>query len=475
MTLNLNDLRLFVEIVEHQGILRAGRALGLPKSTISRRLAGLEEQLKARLVVRAGDTFTLTAAGRETFALAQRMVDAARVAEEQLLASASKAAGQVLISVSPMLAAMLQPGIAALSRSHPGLSLYVDVSDRQTEPLGDGPDLYLRAHAWPLRDSALIQRRICRTPMILAGFPGIAADELADVATIGLLAFGLDPQQIEWPLIASDGRRQTLRLRPRVISSAPDVLIELAEAEAGIVLAPESTLRPALQAGALVRILPDWTGPAVAVTLLSPPRHGMNLGAGCRRPARPLHQRLRGRDHRALRGRHRPRDRRRADVGRRDPRPHRGRSRQPAVGCADLQRLLHLPHARPAGRADARGGACEPRQPQRDRPTYLPENRSWFPIGLAASCVMLYRTDLVDQPPATFADLADPRFNGQFGMADPAVAAPAYPCVAQFFESLGDEGARRTCSPATSRTGCGCSAPTDRPGGRSRRARSRWR
>jgi ABC-type Fe3+ transport system substrate-binding protein len=74
--------------------------------------------------------------------------------------------------------------------------------------------------------------------------------------------------------------------------------------------------------------------------------------------------------------------------------------------------------------------------------TYLPENRSWFPIGLAASCVMLYRTDLVDQPPATFADLADPRFNGQFGMADPAVAAPAYPCVAQFFESLGDEGAR---------------------------------
>ncbi|WP_169310734.1 ABC transporter substrate-binding protein [Cereibacter changlensis] len=72
---------------------------------------------------------------------------------------------------------------------------------------------------------------------------------------------------------------------------------------------------------------------------------------------------------------------------------------------------------------------------------FLPESRGWFPIGLTASCVMAYRPDLVETPPATFADLADPRFNGAFGMADPAVAAPAYPCVAQFFHSMGQEGA----------------------------------
>ena len=74
--------------------------------------------------------------------------------------------------------------------------------------------------------------------------------------------------------------------------------------------------------------------------------------------------------------------------------------------------------------------------------TYLAGNGSWFPIGLAASCVMLYRTDLVDTPPEQFPDLADPRFEGMFGMADPAVAAPAYPCVAAFFETMGEDAAK---------------------------------
>ncbi|MFN3615903.1 MAG: ABC transporter substrate-binding protein [Rubrimonas sp.] len=73
---------------------------------------------------------------------------------------------------------------------------------------------------------------------------------------------------------------------------------------------------------------------------------------------------------------------------------------------------------------------------------FLPENRSWFPIGLVASCVMLYRNDLVDNPPARFEDLADARFNGLFGMADPAVAAPAYPCVASFFHDMGEDDAK---------------------------------
>jgi ABC-type Fe3+ transport system substrate-binding protein len=73
---------------------------------------------------------------------------------------------------------------------------------------------------------------------------------------------------------------------------------------------------------------------------------------------------------------------------------------------------------------------------------YLADGGAWFPIGLAASCVMLYRTDLVEEPPRDFADLADPRFEGQFVMADPAVAAPAYPCVAAFFGTMGSDVAQ---------------------------------
>jgi DNA-binding transcriptional LysR family regulator len=115
MSLNLNDLRLFFEIVENRGILRAARALGLPKSTISRRLSGLEEQLKSRLVHRSGDVFALTAAGELAYALARRVVDAARQAEEQLLSAQQQVAGQVVVSVSPMLVADAAEAIALLT------------------------------------------------------------------------------------------------------------------------------------------------------------------------------------------------------------------------------------------------------------------------------------------------------------------------------------------------------------------------
>lgn len=67
----------------------------------------------------------------------------------------------------------------------------------------------------------------------------------------------------------------------------------------------------------------------------------------------------------------------------------------------------------------------------------LPANGSWFPVGATGSCALAYRTDLVDTPPSEYADLADPRYEGRIGQADPAVAAPAYPCVSELFWQLG--------------------------------------
>lgn len=72
----------------------------------------------------------------------------------------------------------------------------------------------------------------------------------------------------------------------------------------------------------------------------------------------------------------------------------------------------------------------------------VPPTRAWMPAGTTASCVLTYRTDLVDNPPRNVADLAEPRFKGQIGQADPAVAAPAYPCVAWMHYSMGMDEAR---------------------------------
>jgi ABC-type Fe3+ transport system substrate-binding protein len=72
----------------------------------------------------------------------------------------------------------------------------------------------------------------------------------------------------------------------------------------------------------------------------------------------------------------------------------------------------------------------------------VPEDSAWMPVGSIASCVIAYRTDRVKTPPASFSDLTDAAYKGEIGQADPAVAAPSYPCVAAQHHSMGIESAR---------------------------------
>ena len=529
MSLNLNDLRLFFEIVENRGILRAARALGLPKSTISRRLSGLEEQLKSRLVHRSGDVFALTAAGELTYALARRVVEAARQAEEQLLSAHRQVAGQVVVSVSPMLAADAAEAIALLICAHPGLAVHLEITERLPEASGDGPDLYLRAHCGALRDSTLIQRRVCRTPLVLVASPGTHLSDPDEILTHGFLAFGAEAGLTDWTLRREERSDFILNSRPRVTSTDVTALLALAEAQAGVLLIPEAAARAALAEGRLTHVLPQWQGEAVAVTLLSPPRHAMNLGL--RRTADTIAAVVKARilgvpiaegvvpelrteavtklSRRPGSDEMRPSLARPATDNEGDPAmtPIQKLIGSAALGAAaslaspslaqdatgplvlytnDFEGVITERFESDTGReidvVQMSGGellariAAESANPQWDvlifngsytfemldrqgqlmrdvapanlenlneiGRSYLAENGSWFPIGLAASCVMLYRTDLVETPPTQFADLADPRFEGMFGMADPAVAAPAYPCVAAFFEMMGEDAAK---------------------------------
>ena len=72
----------------------------------------------------------------------------------------------------------------------------------------------------------------------------------------------------------------------------------------------------------------------------------------------------------------------------------------------------------------------------------VPENKCFYPTGAHAAGVLVYRTDVYDETtaPKAFSELTDERFAGQVGMADPGVAAPAYPLAAYFMDSLGMEG-----------------------------------
>lgn len=529
--LDLNDLRLFVHIVDHQGILRAARALCLPKSTISRRLAALEESLRDRLIVRSGEDFALTPKGAEVYALGLAMVEAASRAEERLMDARRTIGGSVCLSASSLVAPLLPALVADLAAEHPRLSLAVEIAERDADRIGDGFDLVLRAHHWSLRDSALVQRRVARNPTIVVASPDrLARDgrpgKPADLLDADVLAFGL-PGAAPTPFRDARGEEETLALAPRLLTASVPTLREAALAGAGLALLPEMAVREDLAAGRLARVLPAFVGPSVALTLLSPPRRLMS--ATTRLVADRLAEAVKA----AALGRGVPR------MGSPVPVPHPRSVVEPssaapnpvvpvaedgldpeaettmnpilrAVGAAalstglaggalaqdstgplvlytnDFEGVITERFEADTGReidvVQMSGGellariAAEASNPQWDvlifngsyvmhgldlqgqlmrdvKPanldnldalgrSFLPESLAWFPIGLSASCVMLYRTDLVETPPAAFEDLADARFNGMVGMADPAVAAPAYPCVAQFFHERGFEEAQ---------------------------------
>jgi DNA-binding transcriptional LysR family regulator/ABC-type Fe3+ transport system substrate-binding protein len=539
--IDLNDLRLFARIAEHKGIIKAGRALNLPKSTISRRLAALEERLKCRLIIRSGEEFALTAAGEQVLEAARPLVEAAQQAEDLLLTSATGMTGRISISASSLFAAQLAAHVKSALAEHPGLSFVLDIAERPLDQSGDLFDLYLCAHHWQLRDSPLIQRRICRNPLLLVAAPTLL-QTLPPAATpehlppVALYAHGIDPATASWAFETAGGERATLLRPARLTTDNVGLLAELALAGQGMALLPEFAARPHVAAGRLVPVLPGWVGPAVTISLLSPPRRLMNTAL--RRTADALAAIIKSA---VLQGTQSVPDMEPA-VPDADPvhftelsssapsQPGRAAAIEAgsrnanqaesdiamtpftkAFGIAALTAVASFPIAAAAqddtgplvlytndfegviterfeadtGRqidvVQMSGGeilariAAEASNPQWDvlifngsytfhgldqqgllmqnvEPenignlneigrTYLPENQSWFPIGMAASCVMLYRTDMVDNPPATYADLADPRFNGLFGMADPAVAAPAYPCVAEFFNALGQDEA----------------------------------
>ena len=114
---DLNDLYYFVQVVDHGGFAPAGRALGMPKSKFSRRIALLEERLGVRLIQRSTRRFAVTELGQTYYTHARAMLVEAEAAEDAIRRAHAEPRGVVRMScpvtlleasVGPMLAAFLQ-------------------------------------------------------------------------------------------------------------------------------------------------------------------------------------------------------------------------------------------------------------------------------------------------------------------------------------------------------------------------------
>ncbi|MBP6561855.1 MAG: LysR family transcriptional regulator [Neisseriaceae bacterium] len=281
MQTDLNDLYYFVKVIEHGGFSPAGRALGVPKSKLSRRVALLEERLGVRLIHRSTRRFSLTDLGQTFFEHCQAMLVEADAAHEAILSVQSEPKGVVRLACpTALLHANIGPMLADFMRLYPKVTVYLEASNRAVDVVGEGFDVAIRVRPDPLPDSDLIVRRLAERGQCLVASPALIAlmGGLPEAPTAlsewPSLAIGQPQNAHVWTLFGPDERPLALHHRPRFVTTDMVAVREAALAGVGVVQLPLLMIQPQLACGQLVSVLPEWAPRKEIVHAVYPSRRG---------------------------------------------------------------------------------------------------------------------------------------------------------------------------------------------------------
>jgi len=269
--MDLNELMIFARVVQAGSFTAAARSLAMPKSTVSRKVAELEQRLGARLLHRTTRRLSLTDAGRAYHQHCARI--AAEVEEADQAVTRMQATPRGLLRVTaPVAMHYLAPLISEFLVRYPEVQIELVCTDRLVDLVDEGFDLAIRAGN--LADTSLIARRlgsewrvVVASPAYLAqrGIP--AAPE--DLARHDGLLFGSAPERAIWRL-EDAGRLATVKVPARLTVNDFELLRRAALAGMGIAMLPVQRCQADVQAGRLQRLLGNWCSPRTPIHAVYP-------------------------------------------------------------------------------------------------------------------------------------------------------------------------------------------------------------
>jgi DNA-binding transcriptional LysR family regulator len=277
---DLNDLYYFANVVEKGGFAAAGRALGVPKSKLSRRIGELEDRLGVRLLQRSTRRFAVTEVGQSYLRHCQAMIAEAVAAQEAIDRTRSEPRGQVRVSCPNGLLDPLAPIVAKFLVDYPGVQLVVERTGRPVDVIEEGFDLALRVRNEPLEDEGLVIRRMVRFDKTMVASPALLARAGTPTTPDDLQHFdGLDMSRQSgvhtWQLHGPNKQERTIAFQPRLITDDFATLHEAAREGVGIVQLPILLVDEDLRSGRLVPLLPDWSAPSGILHAAFPTRRGL--------------------------------------------------------------------------------------------------------------------------------------------------------------------------------------------------------
>lgn len=286
--LDLNDVYYYAKVVEHQGITAAARALDVPKSSISRRILALEASLGARLIQRTSRRFVVTEIGAEFHRHALAMLVEAEAAQSVVQRRTAEPSGTLRFTCPVAFAQLaLAELIPRFMAAYPRVRIVQHATNRYVDPVQEGFDLCLRAHAAPLPDSSLVQRTIAQIPWYLFACPSYVARKGMPSAPDALsehdgIALGGGQENYTWHLrdVHQSDQTVVVPFMPTLVSDDMATLKAAACAGLGIVALPGYVGSREFEQGRLVRVLPQWIAGLATMSVLMPSRRGLLPSVG---------------------------------------------------------------------------------------------------------------------------------------------------------------------------------------------------
>ncbi|MFM2118796.1 MAG: hypothetical protein RL722_264 [Pseudomonadota bacterium] len=296
----LDAMSVFAAIVDGGSLSAAGRQLGQPLATVSRKLADLEAYLGTRLITRSTRKLDLTDAGRDYLGACRQILEQVEEAERLAGGAYAQVKGQLVVAAPVVFGRLhLVPVIAAFLERHAAVDVQLRLGDRNVNLIEEHVDVALRIGSLP--DSSLVAtlvgqvgRVVCASPAYLDRFgtPG-SLDELGAHPCISF--DGLDASSV-WAFDLPDGTRRQVPVHTRLSVSTAEAAIDAASLGLGLTRVLSYQVAEALREGRLVRVLAEAEPPPVPVNLIYPGqgRLPMKTRAFIDAAASQLRERLQG-------------------------------------------------------------------------------------------------------------------------------------------------------------------------------------
>lgn len=258
---DLNALAIYARVAEALSFSEAARRLDMPISTVSRKVADLEDSLGVRLIERSTRQLRLTDIGREVLYEAQRGVETAETIDAIVSNRLAEVRGRISLSVPPSIAdSLLAPILSAFQSTYPLVSVQVMVTQRFVDHIAEGIDLALRVGE--LKDSALVAKPLLRYRRQLVASPDYLARHdpprhPQDLLDHRVLVFGTSVAGHRWSFVRGNDT-EIVDVKPVLAMNDYAGLAQSLADGSGIGDLPPIVRPDLMSSGKLVELMPGW-------------------------------------------------------------------------------------------------------------------------------------------------------------------------------------------------------------------------